>query len=86
MRMTNAHRLDDEKIELIRCDTARQMAAFQLITASLAARLPATLRPCIPELARGLCADMAKQGYMFQPARFETTASSEVAGGQRCHG
>ncbi|PNE11248.1 MAG: hypothetical protein CR217_10015 [Beijerinckiaceae bacterium] len=64
---TLGHRLDDEKAEQARHDTARQMRAFELIEASLAKRLPATLSPLVPELARGLCEDMGKHGYMFLP-------------------
>jgi hypothetical protein len=63
----------DEMAQIVRRDTARQMRAFELIEASLAARLPATLKPLAPELARGLCADMAAAGYLFRndddPAR-----------------
>ena len=36
--MTLEHRLDDEKVELIRRDTAQQMRAFELIETSLATR------------------------------------------------
>jgi hypothetical protein len=42
--------LEDEIAQIIRRDTARQMRAFGLIEASLAERLPATLRPLAPSL------------------------------------
>jgi len=61
------HGLDDGQVERIRGDTARQMRAFELPEASLAARLPAALKPRIPELAQGLCKDLAEQGYFFIP-------------------
>jgi hypothetical protein len=69
--MTLDHALDDEKAQRIRRDTARQMRAFELLEASLAERLPATLRPRIPELAQGLCKDLVKQGYLFLPLERE---------------
>jgi hypothetical protein len=60
--------LEDEKIEKMRRDTARQMRAFGVLSASLAGfRLPDTLKPLVSELARGLCADMAAAGYLFLP-------------------
>ena len=66
--MSLEHRLDDEMAQIVRRDTARQMRAFELIEASLAERLPAALRPLAPELARGLCADMAAAGCLFRSA------------------
>jgi hypothetical protein len=64
--MTLEHRLDDEMAQRVRRDTARQMRAFELIEASLAERLPATLKPLAPELARGICKDLAAAGYLFR--------------------